>query len=179
MIEAPVLHVNGDDPEAVIAATRLAIDLRATFRKSVMIDLICFRRHGHQEQDTPTITQPLMYRSIPGHPGVRTLYARKLVDERVVTADDVEKYVHDYREPLDAAQSAEIAKPAAEKNEEVSWLQLLDGNVARIQYAPPAPDLVQKLALRITSVPEQYSLHPFSVIQHPRYAYRMRFDRGR
>jgi 2-oxoglutarate dehydrogenase E1 component len=160
MIEAPVLHVNGDDPEAVIAATRLAIDFRTAFKKSVVIELVCFRRHGHQEQDTPGITQPLMYRSIAGHPGVRTLYARKLVDERILTAEDVEKYVHDYRERLDAAQTAEEKKPVDRKSDDVSWPQLLDGNVGRIVYAPPLPDLVQTLALKITSVPEQHSLHP-------------------
>jgi 2-oxoglutarate dehydrogenase E1 component len=90
MVEAPVLHVNGDDPEAVVQATRLAIDFRAAFGKSVVIDLVCFRRHGHQEKDTPAVTQPLIYRSIAGHPGVRTLYAKKLVDDRVVTAEDAE-----------------------------------------------------------------------------------------
>jgi 2-oxoglutarate dehydrogenase E1 component len=152
--------VNGDDPEAVVAATRLAIDFRATFGKSVVIELMCFRRHGHQEQDTPNITQPLMYRSIAAHPGVRSIYARKLVDERVVTAQDVEKYVHDYRERLDAAQTAEETKPVHKDEEEVSWPQLLDGNVGRIYYAAPLPDLVQQLALKITSVPAQYSLHP-------------------
>ncbi|MDR6495186.1 2-oxoglutarate dehydrogenase E1 component [Paraburkholderia terricola] len=160
MIEAPVLHVNGDDPEAVVAATRMAIEFRTIFRKSVVIDLVCFRRHGHQEQDTPNITQPLMYRSIAGHPGVRTLYAEKLVDEGVVTAEDVEKSVHDYRERLDAAQTDEGKKPVDHKNEEVSWPQHLDGNVGRIYYAAPLPDLIQKLALKITNVPEQYSLHP-------------------
>ncbi|SEF05567.1 2-oxoglutarate dehydrogenase E1 component [Burkholderia sp. WP9] len=160
MIEAPILHVNGDDPEAVVAATRLAIDFRVMFRKSVVIDLVCFRRHGHQEQDTPNITQPLMYRSIAGHPGVRTLYAKKLVDERVVTTEDVERYVHDYREHLDAAQANEEKKPVDTKSEEVTWPQVLDGNVGRIYYAPPLPDHVRKLAFKITSVPEQYSLHP-------------------
>ncbi len=160
MIEAPVLHVNGDDPEAVVAATRLAIDFRATFGKSVVLDLVCFRRHGHQEQDTPTITQPLMYRSIASHPGVRALYAKKLVDEKILTSEDVAKYLHDYRERLDAAQSVEARKSAAQKNEEANWPQQLDGNVSRIYYAPPLMDLVQKLALRITGVPEQYALHP-------------------
>ncbi|MDW3686050.1 2-oxoglutarate dehydrogenase E1 component [Cupriavidus sp. CV2] len=160
MIEAPVLHVNGDDPEAVVAATRLAIDFRATFKKSVVIDLICFRRHGHQEQDTPNITQPLMYRSIAGHPGVRAIYAAKLVNEQVVTAEDVERYAHEYRERLDAAQTAEKEKPAHGNSDEVSWSQYLDGNDARIQYSAPSPDLVKKLALKITEVPDQYTLHP-------------------
>jgi len=160
MIEAPILHVNGDDPEAVIAATRLAIDFRATFKRSVVIELVCFRRHGHQEQDTPNITQPMMYRSIAGHPGIRAIYAKKLVDERVATTEDVEKYVHDYRERLDAAQAAAQTIAPDKNSEEVTWPQLLDGNVGRISYTPPLPDVLQKLALKITSVPEQYSLHP-------------------
>jgi len=160
MIEAPVLHVNADDPEAVIAATRLAIDFRTTFGKSVVIDLVCFRRHGHQEQDTPAITQPMMYRSIAGHPGVRTLYARKLVDQQILTAENVEQYVHDYRERLDAAQSVEQKKPVRQKNREADWPQLLDGNVSRISYAPPSLDLLQQLALKITTVPQPFSLHP-------------------
>jgi 2-oxoglutarate dehydrogenase E1 component len=160
MIEAPILHVNGDDPEAVVAATRLAVDFRTTFSKSVVIDLVCFRRHGHQEQDTPSITQPLMYRSIAGHPGVRTLYAKKLVDERLVTIEEVEQYVLDYRERLDLAQSAEQKKPADRKNQDVSWPQLLDGNVGRFTYAGPSLDSIKKLALGIASVPAGYSLHP-------------------
>jgi 2-oxoglutarate dehydrogenase complex dehydrogenase (E1) component-like enzyme len=94
----------------------------------------------------------MMYRSIAGHPGVRTLYARKLVDQQILTAEDVEKYVHDYRERLDTAQSVEEKKPGAQENEEENWPQLLDGNVSRIYYAPPLPDLVQKLALKITSI---------------------------
>jgi 2-oxoglutarate dehydrogenase complex dehydrogenase (E1) component-like enzyme len=81
----------------------------------VVIDLVCFRRRRHQEQDTLAITQPLMYRAISGHPVVRTLYAKKLVDERVVTAEDAEKYVHDYRERLDTAQTVEEKKPADKK----------------------------------------------------------------
>jgi 2-oxoglutarate dehydrogenase E1 component len=160
MIEAPILHVNADDPEAVVAATRLAVDFRTTFGKSVVIELVCFRRHGHQEQDTPNITQPLMYRSIAGHPGVRTLYVRKLMDERVVTAGDVEKSIHDYRARLDATQSAEDKKPANKEKEEVSWPQLLNGNVGRFTYGAPSLDSIRDLARRITHIPEQYALHP-------------------
>ena len=86
MIEAPVLHVNGDDPEAVVLATQLAIDFRMQFHKDVVVDIICFRKLGHNEQDTPAVTQPLMYKTIAKHPGTRALYAEKLVQQGVITA---------------------------------------------------------------------------------------------
>ena len=78
MIEAPVLHVNGDDPEAVVLATQMALDYRQEFNKDVVVDIICFRKLGHNEQDTPALTQPLMYKKIAAHPGTRKLYADKL-----------------------------------------------------------------------------------------------------
>ena len=81
MIEAPVLHVNGDDPEAVVLATKLALDYRMEFRKDVVVDIICFRKLGHNEQDTPALTQPLMYKKIAQHPGTRKLYADKLATQ--------------------------------------------------------------------------------------------------
>ena len=79
MIEAPVLHVNGDDPEAVVLATQLAWTTAQEFKKDVVIDIICFRKLGHNEQDTPALTQPLMYKKIGQHPGTRKVYADKLV----------------------------------------------------------------------------------------------------
>jgi 2-oxoglutarate dehydrogenase E1 component len=78
MVEAPVLHVNGDDPEAVVLATQLALEYRMEFRKDVVLDITCFRKLGHNEQDTPALTQPLMYKKIAQHPGTRKLYADKL-----------------------------------------------------------------------------------------------------
>jgi 2-oxoglutarate dehydrogenase E1 component len=78
MVEAPVLHVNGDDPEAVVLATQLALEYRMTFRKDVVLDIVCFRKLGHNEQDTPGLTQPLMYKKIAAHPGTRKLYADRL-----------------------------------------------------------------------------------------------------
>ena len=79
MIEAPVMHVNGDDPEAVVLCTQLALDYRQEFNKDVVVDIVCFRKLGHNEQDTPALTQPLMYKKIAQHPGTRKLYADKLV----------------------------------------------------------------------------------------------------
>ena len=78
MIEAPIFHVNGDDPEAVVMVTEIALDFRMKFKKDVVIDMVCFRRLGHNEQDEPMVTQPLMYKIIDQHPGTRKLYANKL-----------------------------------------------------------------------------------------------------
>lgn len=156
MIEAPVLHVNGDDPEAVVAATRMAIDFRATFNRSVVIELVCFRRHGHQEQDTPSITQPLMYRSISGHPGVRSLYASKLVDEQVVSVEDVDRLVIEYRDRLDAGQGEAVHEASGDAQACAASLQ------ERLGRTPDAVPVTRLKALGhgITFVPDQFSLHP-------------------
>ncbi|WP_439608807.1 2-oxoglutarate dehydrogenase E1 component [Hydrogenophaga sp.] len=100
MIESPVLHVNGDDPEAVVYATQLALEFRMTFQKDVVVDIVCFRKLGHNEQDTPSLTQPLMYKKIAAHPGTRKLYADKLAAQGLgeTLGDDMVKA---YRAALD------------------------------------------------------------------------------
>jgi 2-oxoglutarate dehydrogenase E1 component len=103
IIQAPVFHVNGDDPEAAVQAARLAIAFRNTFKKDVIIDLVCYRRHGHNETDDPTFTQPVMYKEIAAHPTVRSLYAERLIAESVVSADEVTKGAAELREILEDA----------------------------------------------------------------------------
>ena len=102
-VESPVLHVNGDDPEAVVLATQLALEYRMTFRKDVVVDIICFRKLGHNEQDTPSLTQPLMYKKIAQHPGTRRLYADKLAAQGLgeTLGDDMVKA---YRSAMDAGK---------------------------------------------------------------------------
>src|SRR5579864_6493126 len=102
MIEAPVLHVNGDDPEAVVLATQIALEYRMEFEKDVVVDIICFRKLGHNEQDTPALTQPLMYKKIGQHPGTRKLYADKLIAQGVLGADDGDAMVKAFRDAMDA-----------------------------------------------------------------------------
>jgi len=101
MIEAPVLHVNGDDPEAVVWAMQLAMDYRAEFRKDVVLDIVCYRKLGHNEQDTPSLTQPLMYKKIAAHPGTRKVYADKLAAQNVVDAGGADEMVKAYRAAMD------------------------------------------------------------------------------
>jgi len=150
MIEAPVLHVNGDDPEAVAMAVRLALDYRTEFRRSVVIDLVCFRKYGHQEQDTPGITQPLMYRAIASHPGVRTRYAQNLIQQGVLTAEEVQGYVSERRERLKQANEADGSDTASSREEAAS----------AASHPTPSAETLRSLAQRISTVPEGLALHP-------------------
>jgi 2-oxoglutarate dehydrogenase E1 component len=149
MIEAPVLHVNGDDPEAVATAVRLALDYRTQFGRSVVIDLVCFRKHGHQEQDTPAITQPLMYRAIAAHPGVRALYAHKLIREGAMTQQQADALADARRKLLDDARADATLAPVN-----------ASGERAVTRYEAPSTQHVAELARRIASVPEGRTLHP-------------------
>lgn len=101
MVQAPVIHINGDDPEAVLFATRLAFDYRMQFKRDVVIDLVCYRRHGHNEADEPAITQPVMYQKIKTMRPLRELYAEKLQAQGLVSAAEVEQQVEGYRKRLD------------------------------------------------------------------------------
>ena len=105
MVQAPIFHVNGDDPEAVVFISEIALDFRMKFKKDVVIDMVCYRRHGHSEADEPSVTQPIMYQCIKGHPSIRELYAQQLTDEEIVTADEVKVMEEDY---LDRVRRNEV-----------------------------------------------------------------------
>src|SRR6186997_2009085 len=102
MIEAPIFHVNGDDPEAVVFAAKVAIEFRQKFHKPVVIDMFCYRRHGHNEGDEPMFTQPVMYKKIATHPGTVEIYSKRLIAEGVMTEGEIEKAKADWRARLDA-----------------------------------------------------------------------------
>ena len=104
MVQAPIFHVNGDDPEAVVFATQLAVDFRNQFKKDVVIDLVCYRRRGHNEADEPSVTQPMMYATIKKHPSTRDLYAQRLIAEDVLTKDEDDALMERYRESLDRGE---------------------------------------------------------------------------
>ncbi|MDO8414430.1 MAG: thiamine pyrophosphate-dependent enzyme, partial [Gallionellaceae bacterium] len=101
MIEAPIFHVNADDPEAVLLITEIVLDYRMAFQKDVVIDLVCYRKLGHNEQDEPLVTQPFMYRYVNQHPGTRSLYADKLVKQGVIEAQQPEEMIAAYRLAMD------------------------------------------------------------------------------
>ena len=161
MVEAPIFHVNGDDPEAVLIVTQLALDFRNKFHKDVVIDIVCFRKLGHNEQDEPSVTQPLMYKKITQHPGTRKLYADKLVTQSVVAAEEPEALIKHYRETLDAGQQTVSPVLSNFKSKfAVDWAPFLNSKWtdAADTHVPLAE--LQRLAEPLTSVPEGFKVHP-------------------
>jgi 2-oxoglutarate dehydrogenase E1 component len=161
MIEAPVFHVNGDDPEAAVTAIRLALRYRQKFRKDVVIDLVGYRRLGHNEADEPAATQPTMYAAIREHPSVRSLYARKLVEANVVTQEAIDKMVDDYRAALDEGRKTNEAALGMIGNQyTVDWSRYNQAGLNdSVNTGLPDAEL-NRLATLITTVPEDVKLHP-------------------
>jgi 2-oxoglutarate dehydrogenase E1 component len=160
MIEAPVLHVNGDDPEAVVLATQLALDFRMEFQKDVVVDIICFRKLGHNEQDTPSLTQPLMYKKIAQHPGTRKLYADKLAAQGLgdTLGDDMVKA---QRAAFDAGKNTSDPVLTNFKSQyAVDWSPFLNKKWTDAgDTAIPTAEW-KRLAEKITTIPEGFTVHP-------------------
>ena len=117
MVQAPIFHVNADDPEAVVFVTQLAVDFRNTFKCDVVVDLVCYRRRGHNEADEPSVTQPLMYKKIKSHPSTRDLYANRLISEGILSEQEDDALVEGYRESLDRGEplvSSLVMQPNSE-----------------------------------------------------------------
>jgi 2-oxoglutarate dehydrogenase E1 component len=161
MIEAPVLHVNGDDPEAVVFATQVALDFRMEFKRDVVVDIVCFRKLGHNEQDTPALTQPLMYKKIAQHPGTRKLYADKLVAQKAIPADGGDVMVKEFRDAMDAGRHTIDPVISNFKGKyAVDWSPFLNRKwTDAADTAVPLAEL-KRLSTRITTVPEGFKLHP-------------------
>ena len=161
MIEAPVLHVNGDDPEAVVLCTQLAMDYRQQFKKDVVVDIVCFRKLGHNEQDTPSLTQPLMYKKIAQHPGTRRLYGEKLVAQGVLPAEGPDEMVKAYRAAMDAGKHTDDPVLTNFKSKyAVDWAPFLGRKwTDAADTALPLAE-VKRLAERITTIPGNFKLHP-------------------
>ncbi len=160
MLEAPIFHVNADDPEAVVFVTRLALEYRMRFHKDVVVDLVCYRRHGHNEADEPAATQPVMYSVIRKHPTARQLYADKLAADNLLTADDAAKMVEQYRQGLDEGRPQARASLGMIGNKyTVDWSKYTQDWSERVQTGVELERL-RALGERITSYPENFTLHP-------------------
>ena len=163
MIEAPIFHVNGDDPEAVVFAAKVATEFRQKFQKPVVIDMFCYRRHGHNEGDEPSFTQPLMYKAIAAHPSTLEIYGDKLVAEGVVTAGEVDKMKADWRSRLDV----ELEAAQSYRANKADWL---DGRWAGFKTAGDGDDprrgrtgvdiaKLKEIGAKITTLPPDFHLH--------------------
>lgn len=163
MIDAPIFHVNGDDPEAVVFAAKVATEFRQKFHKPVVIDMFCYRRHGHNEGDEPAFTQPVMYKKIAAHPTTLELYARRLISEGVMTEGEVDKAKADWRARLDA----EFEAGTSYKPNKADWL---DGKWAGFKIADQEEDArrgvtgvditaLKDIGRRITKVPDGFRVH--------------------
>jgi 2-oxoglutarate dehydrogenase E1 component len=161
MIDAPIFHVNGDDPEAVVHVAKIAIEFRQRFRKPVVIDMFCYRRHGHNEADEPAFTQPLMYQRIAKHPSVVEVYSGRLVQEGLLSRAEVDRLQAEFRAYLEE----EFAAGEAYRPNRADWL---DGKWSGIGHADEGArrgvtgvdlDLLKEVGRKITSFPKSFSPH--------------------
>ncbi len=161
MVEAPIFHVNGDDPEAVVHVAKIATEFRQRFQKPVVIDMFCYRRYGHNELDEPAFTQPIMYRKIKSHPSAVQIYSKQLIDAGVITGDDFEEMQARFRAHLDE----ELAAAEGYKPNKADWL---DGRWSAIGFADDearrgdtgvAVETLREVGRRITAVPQDFNAH--------------------
>ncbi|MGH8665161.1 MAG: 2-oxoglutarate dehydrogenase E1 component, partial [Burkholderiales bacterium] len=161
MIEAPIFHVNADDPEAVLFVTELALDFRMEFQRDVVVDLVCYRRLGHNEQDEPMATQPLMYKAIQKHPTTRKRYADKVVDEGVVGADEPEAMVKTFRDAMDGGHHTNKTilsnyRPPLQ----INWKRYQGTKWNEHDDTYVSLDTLKMLGEKLTQVPANIKLHP-------------------
>ena len=160
IVQAPIFHVNGDDPEAVAMVAQAALDFRMEFNKDVVIDMVCYRKHGHSEADEPAATQPIMYQHIRNHPGVRKIYTDKLVDAGVIAPGHAEDVTEKYVAALD--DNVVVSRPYAnvtdtrfqinyEPYRTASWRDEVDTTIGL--------DLIKDLSQKLTAIPDTFELH--------------------
>ncbi|MCG8545074.1 MAG: 2-oxoglutarate dehydrogenase E1 component [Alphaproteobacteria bacterium] len=161
MIGAPILHVNGDDPEACVHVARMAIEYRQKFKKDIVVDLLCYRRHGHNEGDEPAFTQPLVYKKIREHETTRAIYAKKLEKEGVIQQGECAKLVTEFQALLDQEFEASTGfKPNKADWLEGQWsgLQVASGDDRRGNTAAEF-DLLKEVGFAISEVPPNIDVH--------------------
>jgi 2-oxoglutarate dehydrogenase E1 component len=160
MIEAPIFHVNGDDIEAVVFVTRMALDYRMTFHKDVVIDLVCYRRLGHNESDEPAATQPVMYSKIRAQKTPRQIYAERLVAEKVITMAEADAMVDQYRREMDEGKSqAKQSLGLIGNKHTVDWSKFHDVDLTESTKTGVRIEQLRELATKLTTLPANFMLH--------------------
>ncbi len=161
MVEAPILHVNGDDPEAVTYCARIATEFRTKFNRDVVIDIICYRRYGHNEGDEPSFTQPLMYKKIKQHPTTLDIYGKKLINENVISKIDFENQKNEFKSLLNQQfKSAKDYKPKLEWFEGV-WSRYKPEKGKDYKGRSGVDvKILKDITLKITTIPKDFNLHP-------------------
>jgi 2-oxoglutarate dehydrogenase E1 component len=161
MVQAPILHVNGDDAEAVVHVARIATEFRQEFKADVVIDLVCYRRHGHNESDEPAFTQPLMYRKIASHPTTRQIYAQQLINEKVITEDESAQMVSDFQAHLEynfeAAKSYKVNKSDWLEGKWAGLGVLTEEEEMREERTDVSFDILKEVGTAICKVPEGFN----------------------
>lgn len=161
MIGAPILHVNGDDPEAVVHVARIATEFRQKFKKPVVIDMFCYRRFGHNEGDEPAFTQPLMYQRIRSHPKVTDIYSQKLISEGVISAEDYDRMRADFMSHLeDEFQAGDTYRPNSADWLDGAWrgIGLAEEGARRGDTGVPV-DTLKEVGLKLTGIPTDVKMH--------------------
>lgn len=158
MVQAPIFHVNGDDPEAVMHAAQIALDFRNKFKRDVVIDLVCYRRHGHNEADEPNATQPLMYQKIKKHPTPREIYAKQLESEKVIETATAKELVGQYRDALDNGECV-VKEWQSIQGHTIDWKPYLKHDWDSPYEPAFQKDRLRELAESISQFPEDVKLH--------------------
>ena len=159
IVQAPILHVNGDDPEACCLATEIAVEYRNTFHEDIVLDLVCYRRHGHNESDAPEVTQPLMYRRIASHPTVGMLYRNRLIQDGIFSDKDYSAMVATYRDCLDKVRrNKDRPAPSPVNSLQGRWEGFTSGHAEEPETAIDA-DLLKQLVRKVHRLPAEFSLH--------------------
>ena len=161
MVQAPVLHVNGDDPEAVIFATQIAFTFRMKFKRDIVIDLVCYRRHGHNEADEPSVTQPLMYKKIKARAPLREIYAEQLIAQQLIMTPEVNKLSDEYRNLLDQGQVVVSTVHEDYPGKiTVDWSLYYNAKWTEVVETSISRKTLQELSKKLQILPDNFLLHP-------------------
>ncbi len=161
VVQAPIFHVKGDDPEAAVHVARVATEFRHEFQKDVVVDMWCYRRHGHNESDEPAFTQPIMYRAIAEHPTTRSIYAQRLIQDRIVTREEADALAAKYEAILETDfEVARSFRPNKADWLEGAWtgLEPARGEYIRCETAVPLETL-REVGARLSAMPQGFNAH--------------------